>query len=138
MKILVCTDGSEYGEKAVKAGAISAKYFGFEVTLLHVIEDIVRYEELPDRPGFNIRKDKAKAILSRAKKVVEEVGKDIKCREEIGHGPVASEIVRIAEVGEYDGIWVGTKGTRGIKRMLLGDVADDVIHHAHCPVTVVR
>jgi nucleotide-binding universal stress UspA family protein len=138
MKILVCTDGSEYGEKAVKAGAISSKYFGFEMTLLHVIEDIVKYEEFPTTPGFSMRKEKAEAMLGRARKIVEEVGEDIKCQEEIAHGPVASEIVRIAEVGEYDGVFIGSKGTRGIKRMLVGDVADDVLRHAHCPVTVVR
>ena len=138
MKILVCIDDSEYGEKTAKAGAITAKTFGFEMTLLHVIEDIVKYEEMPNSPGYNLRKDKAEAILSRSKKVVEEVGKDIKCNELKAHGTVASEIVRIAEVGHYGGIFIGTKGTRGIKRMLLGNVADDVIRHAHCPVTVIR
>jgi nucleotide-binding universal stress UspA family protein len=138
MKILVCTDGSEYGEKAVKAAAVAAKYFGFEVTLVHVIEDIVKYEELPDDSGFKFRKETARKILSRAREIVEDVGESIQCEEHMAHGPVGSEIVRLAEDGEYDGIFVGTKGTRGIKRMLLGNVADDVIHHAHCPVTVVR
>ena len=138
MKILVCTDGSDYAEKAVKAGAVAAKYFDFEITLLNVIEDTVTYENFPSDPGFLIRKEKAEAILARAKRIVEEVDKEIKCDVKLAYGPVSSHIVRIAELGGYDGIFVGTKGTKGIKRMLLGDVADDVIRHAHCPVTVVR
>jgi nucleotide-binding universal stress UspA family protein len=138
MKILVCTDGSPFAEKAVKAGAIAAKYFGFEVTLLTVIEDVVSYEKFPDDPGFRIRKEKAEEVLARAKKILEDVSKDIKYNAKIAHGPVASQIVMIAEHGEFDGIFIGNKGMKAIKRMLLGSVADDVIRHAHCPVTVVK
>ena len=47
-------------------------------------------------------------------------------------------IGRIAEEGGYTSIFVGSRGNRGLKRMLLGSVADDVIRHAHCPVTIIR
>ena len=137
-EFLACTDGSPFAEKAVKASARSSKYSGHDLTLLHVIEDVVTYSELPNDPGFKIIKDKANAILAKAKKIVEEVSKDIKCNSLIAHGRVASEIVRISVEGKFDAIFVGTKGTRGIKRMLLGTVTDEVLHHAHCPVTVVR
>ena len=53
-------------------------------------------------------------------------------------GPVAAEIVRIAEEEGFTSIFMGSRGNRGLKRMLLGSVADDVIRHAHCPVTVIR
>jgi nucleotide-binding universal stress UspA family protein len=138
MQFLACTDGSTYAEKAVKAGAIAAKHAGYGLTLVYVIEDVVRYPDLPDDPGFRIRKEKGEAILAKAKEIVEEVDKDIECSLKIAHGPVSSEIARIAVAGDYSAIFLGTKGTRGIKRMLFGTVADDVIRHAHCPVTVVR
>ena len=138
MKILVCTDGSETAEKAVKAGAISASKFGFEVTVLSVIEDLVSYPTFPTDPGFLARKEEAETILSRAKKIVEEVRKDLKCDLQLAHGPVAPHIIRIAEAGKYDGIFIGTIGTKGVKRKLLGSVADEVLRHAHCPVTLIR
>lgn len=138
MQFLACTDGSTYAEKAVKAGAIAAKHAGYGLTLLYVIEDVVRYADLPDDPGFRIRKEKGEAILAKAKEIVEDVSKDIEFNLKIAHGPVSSEIARIGVSGDYSAIFLGTKGTRGIKRMLFGTVADDVIRHAHCPVTVVR
>ena len=53
-------------------------------------------------------------------------------------GPIAAEVLRVAEEGKYNGIWIGSRGYGGIKRMLLGSVADNVIRHAHCSVVVVR
>lgn len=138
MKILVCTDGSPYAEKAVKAAGIAANYFGFEVTILSVIEDVVTYDKFPEEPGFVIRKELAEETLKKAEDIIKGVNPDLKCNTRLAHGNVSSQIVKIAEHGEYDGIFIGTKGMRGIKRMLLGSVADEVIRHAHCPVTLVR
>jgi hypothetical protein len=33
---------------------------------------------------------------------------------------------------------IGSRGFGGLKRVLLGNVADSVVRHAHCPVLVVR
>ena len=138
MKFLACTDGSPYAEKAIKASAVAAKHAGYGLALLYVIEDVVSYADFPDNPGFRLRKEKADTILAKAKEIVEKVSKDIECSLKIAHGPVSSEIARIAVAGDFSAIFLGTKGIRGIKRMLFGTVADDVIRHAHCPVTVVR
>jgi nucleotide-binding universal stress UspA family protein len=138
MKIIVCTDGSKHGDKAVRYAAQLAKNYGIDLTILNVIEDVVPRQELPTYPGFKPHKERAETIVSRAKELAAEAHKDIICHERIACGPIASEIARIAEVEGYDGIFMGTKGTSGLKRMLLGSVAEDVIRHAHCPVTVVR
>jgi nucleotide-binding universal stress UspA family protein len=37
-----------------------------------------------------------------------------------------------------DFIVIGTRGKTGLKKMLLGSVASDVVTYAHCPVMVVR
>lgn len=138
MKIMVCTDGSEYGDKAVHYAARFADKYGIDLTILHVIEDTTTQEELPTYPGFTPKREEAERILSHAKKLAGEVSKKVTCHERIALGPITSEIVRIAEVEDFDGIVVGTKGVRGLKRMLIGSIARQVIRHAHCPVTVVR
>ena len=138
MKVMVCTDGSEYGDKAVQFAVRLASNYRLDLTLLHVIEETTPHEELPDSAVFKPKKEEAQAILSRAKKLADEISREVNYHEQIVCGPVSSEIVRIAELEGFDGIVIGTRGLRGLKRMLLGSVAQDVIQHAHCPVTVVR
>ena len=55
---------------------------------------------------------------------------------DIAEGPAAVAITRAAEAHEADEIIVGSRGV-GRVRALLGSVAHDVIHLAHCPVTVI-
>ena len=138
MKLIVCTDGSDYGDKAVKFAAEFAQNYKMDLTLLNVIEDIVPREKLPTHEGFKPKIENAEAILSHALKLAEEVSKDTKYGKRIACGPISSEIVRIAEIEDYAGIFLGTRGLTGLKRLLIGSVADDVIRHAHCPVVVVR
>lgn len=51
---------------------------------------------------------------------------------------VAKAVVKYAEDEGYDHIVTGSNGRVGIPRFLLGSVANNIIHRAHCPVTVVR
>jgi len=53
-------------------------------------------------------------------------------------GDPAREIVRMAEDVEADLIIVGTHGRRGIRRLLIGSVAEHVTRLASCPVLVMR
>jgi nucleotide-binding universal stress UspA family protein len=55
---------------------------------------------------------------------------------DIAVGPAAAAIVRAAETHDADEIVVGSRGV-GRMRALLGSVAHDVIHRAHCPVIVI-
>lgn len=53
-------------------------------------------------------------------------------------GPPASVITHTAERGGHDLIAIGTHGTRGFRRLLLGSVAESTIRHAPCSVLVVH
>jgi nucleotide-binding universal stress UspA family protein len=50
----------------------------------------------------------------------------------------ADSIVKYAQNKKADLIVIGTKGTTGVKRFLLGSVASGVVSHAKCSVLVVR
>ena len=138
MKVMVCTDGSECGNKTVVFAATFAEKYKVDLTILHVIEDIVPQKELPNYPGFKVKKDKAEEILAQTKQLAKDCCNVVNHKEKLACGPVSSEIVRIAEEEGFDVIVIGTRGLRGLKRMLLGSVAEAVLQHAHCPVTVVR
>jgi nucleotide-binding universal stress UspA family protein len=50
----------------------------------------------------------------------------------------ASTIVDYAESKNVDLLVIGSKGRTGLKKMLVGSTATDVVKYAHCPVIVVR
>lgn len=50
----------------------------------------------------------------------------------------ASTIVDYAESKNVDLLVIGSKGRTGLKKMLVGSTATEVVKYAHCPVIVVR
>jgi nucleotide-binding universal stress UspA family protein len=53
-------------------------------------------------------------------------------------GDPAEQIVRAADTHQADLVVMGTRGRTGLKRLLLGSVARNVLHHAHCSVLIVH
>jgi nucleotide-binding universal stress UspA family protein len=53
-------------------------------------------------------------------------------------GQVVREIVRLANEGNYDLIVIGARGVSLMREKLQGSITDGVIHHAHCPVLVMK
>ena len=56
----------------------------------------------------------------------------------IRQGNAAAEILHIADEEKADTIVIGSTGINTLKEFLLGGVSHKVIHHAKCPVTIVR
>ena len=136
LRILVPIDGSEMTDLVVKRSGQFTRWADTELTLLVVLEDVVSYKKIPGSPIYEERKKGAARILRKAKKDLSDHG--IECKTRIAAGPVAQEIVRVAEEEGFHGIFMGSRGLRGLKRMLLGSVADDVVRYAHCPVLIIR
>jgi len=136
LKILVAIDGSETGEMVVKRSGQLQKVTNCDLTILHVIEFGEHRDTILDHPYFHKKEEAAKKILGKAEKALEEYG--IKCKTIKTTGPVASEIVRIADEGDFEIIFVGSRGLGGVKRMLVGSVADKVMRDAECSVMLVR
>lgn len=136
IKVLATVDGSPTAEIVLKHCGRYAQLSGCDLTLIHVLEDVVPLKTLPDTPLYRERKQEGDKILDQAKKSLANHG--VACKTILAAGPVAAEIVRIAEDNQVDYIFMGHRGLRGLKRMLLGSVADDVSKYAHCAVTIIR
>lgn len=56
----------------------------------------------------------------------------------VAHGDPGATICEVAANEGFDLVVVGSHGSKVIRRMLLGSVSHHVLHHAPCPVLVVR
>lgn len=143
-KILVPTDFSSGAEKAALVAAGLAAAVGGRVKLVHVYSP--PSVMLPDGSTFAATpaelvaaNDHAEAALAEAKRALaERVGTSIPIDGCTLIGSAADEIVRLADSGKYDLVVMGTHGRSGIRRLVLGSVAEKVLRRAGIPVLTVR
>ncbi len=139
-RIVVPVDGSKGAGKAARFAAELAASTHAELILLHVFDAPAVAQmglEALDREGVARAKDYvAKGSFDAARAAIGETSVPIKTHSDIGHP--AHSIVGYADSCSADLIVMGTHGRSEIAGLLLGSVSEYVIHHAHCPVTVVR
>jgi len=136
LKVMVAVDGSPASENVLKHCSLTAHLSKWELTLIHVIEEVVSLKRIPDTPLYKEKKQEGYKILERAQKTL--MDHQVPSKTILAAGPVASEIVRMTEENQVDYLFVGNRGYRGLKRMLLGSVSDDVSKRAHCAVTIIH
>lgn len=142
--ILIASDGSEHALQAARVAAEIARRFEAKVTLLSVFDPPPT--PMPPVPGMEpvidpdvmlkYAEEVQEAVERRTGQVFEAAGVPYIMLREYGH-PV-DRIVSIAETEKADLIVMGSRGLGGIQSFLLGSVSDRVLHHAHCPVLIVR
>lgn len=137
MKVLVATDGSERAMKAVRRSLELAEREGADVTLLAVAyyfrSDI---DEMPLSIQESLDSESRKA-LDKAKALFDEKGVKVHTLLEPGLVP-ANVILKVAEEGKFDHVFLGSTGKTGINRYIIGSTATKVVANAPCSVTVLR
>ncbi|HEC96720.1 MAG TPA: universal stress protein [Nitrospirae bacterium] len=122
-KILIATDGSEFSSKAVHDALDIATACESEVVIVSVASNESEVRE-------------AEGLVREACKMAGEKG--IKVTTGTPVGTVYEMIIDLAEKENIDLIVVGSHGKTGLKRLLMGSVAERVIGHASCTVLVVK
>ena len=141
LKILIAVDGSEHANRAIEAVASMARS-SIELTavLLCVSPEPIFYGNYTAATIRQIEEDQKKqqdAILGRAVEHAARLG--LKLGEPArADGVIANEIVRIAVERKVDQIAMGTRGMGAVGNMLLGSVAQRVIHQSPVPVLLVK
>jgi nucleotide-binding universal stress UspA family protein len=141
-RILLATDGSEGARLASDTAATLVASTGSELHVVCVGPGLPFYE-LPDYPArfeetAAAQKREAQRVLDTEVKRLEDAGAAVtEARLETGDRPDRA-IIRLAEELGAGLLVVGSRGFGGLRGALMGSVSSSVVHHAHCPVMVVR
>ncbi|PTL85667.1 universal stress protein [Vitiosangium sp. GDMCC 1.1324] len=138
-RILVPLDLMEGSRNIVDYAIQLARPFNASIEVMHAWEppQYVAPDLLVAAPGWNPQ-SLEKTALDAARKELETLIGSFKGPVPITHrlevGEPAGAILRVAELGGFELIVMGTHGRRGLPRLLLGSVAQKVITRAKCPV----
>lgn len=134
-RILIAVDGEPLAAHAAKLGMELASALEAEIAFVHAIEP-----GLEQAPGIAPADLVAEAereggrLIAGLRQLLPQARPPL---EFIHVGKPAHEIVRTAKDWPADLIVIGSHARHGIKRALLGSVAEEVMRHAPCPVLVI-
>lgn len=131
-RILVYTDGSEDAALAAPVVVSLANQTGSELHMVHVWHTAAPFAS----PSW-FKSDAQRRLVEGVERIQDAGGTVTQTHIRKGH--TAAEVVRLAEEISADLIVVGTALGRGrMERWIMRGIADDIVHHAHCPVLVMR
>lgn len=134
-RILIATDGSAASSAGADHAINIAASYGGELVAVSVVE-------LPDEAFADAPKvvdqllEKARGYVAAVKTKADAAG--VACAVAVLEGPVFEVVTRIAREREVGLIVTGSHGRTGLRRLLVGSVAEKVIGYAPCPVLVVK
>jgi nucleotide-binding universal stress UspA family protein len=136
-KILAAVDGSLASVHAARKALELAEALHAELTLVHVEPPTVLPGDVPFAPIAELRD----AALARGAETLKNIIRtlersDVKTLNLIG--PPAEAIADIAADNDFDLVVAGNKGRGAVSRVLLGSVADRLVHICKRPLMVVR
>ena len=129
VEVLLATDGSESAKKAEIAALRISKSYNIRMAALYVVNVPSTSEQAE--------------LIKYGEKVLDEVVEDgkkngIAVQRILKLGSPSETILNVAKSLKVHTIVVGSEGRKGIKRVLLGSVAENVVRNAQCTVLVAR
>jgi len=141
-KILVPTDFSKASQAALPLARVMAQCFSAELLLVHVLE-LPHYPTLFEGTALVVPPidDTLRTQLGEQleRLLADEVSSHgVTGRAILREGPPTSELLDCAREESVDLIVIATHGYTGLRHMLLGSTAEQIVRLAPCPVLTVR
>lgn len=134
-RILVAVDGSAFSDAAVDQAISLGGICNSQIFVISVVDLYPEQMEVAPALVENMSKEVGQH-LDMAKQKIDKA--NIPCETIVHMGGKPHEfIVQEAKERAIDLIVMGTHGRSGIKRLLMGSVAQNVIGYAPCPVLVI-
>lgn len=135
-RILVAYDGSGSADKAFSFALDLAKKYRATLLVVAVVRPPDFAEDVETGAIIENSQSHYRRLLSRLEPEARNAGIQAKFEVAVGH-PV-EQIISHAEKSRSDLIVMGHRGKAFFERLRLGSTSKQVIHYAHCAVTVVR
>ncbi|HSC73066.1 MAG TPA: universal stress protein [Gaiellaceae bacterium] len=138
--IMLATDGSPTAEHATATAIELAKALGTDLVVVTVWE--IPYTTVGLAPApvtgelAQLGEEDARKVAAGAAARAEEAG--VETRTVILRGITVQELCTAAQTFDPRFLVIGSHGWGIVRRTLFGSVSTGVLHHAHCPVLVVR
>ena len=126
-------DGSETSSKAAEMAIDLAEKYGADLIALYIVAPNINFSQ-----AFYFAQENGQKIVDEVKRKAFAKKLNVQTEVLMDVGSVPKAIVEYAEKNNANLIVLGTKGISGIKRMLVGSTASEVVKYTHCPVMVVK
>lgn len=127
--IMVPTDGSKCSLKAEDIAISIAKNFKAKLVVVHVIDEKLIYP-------FEVLEEEGNTILDEAARKGKDEGVDVE--QVLIVGSPAHDMEKIVEKTGADLVVIGTHGKTGIRKILMGSVAENTIKTVKVPVLLAK
>src|SRR5215470_3595782 len=138
-ELVVGVDGSAASYAAVGWAAHEALLRGLSLNLVYVVAPMrINSAMAPNNTITQEQEGKARQVLSRARRIVDEWKSEARptVRTEFRYAGVVRSLVEASRDAQM--IVVGARGLDQFGWHMLGSVTSGLLHHAHCPVAVIR
>ncbi|MGW8192941.1 MAG: universal stress protein [Desulforhopalus sp.] len=136
-EIVAPVDLEENTEKVVDYAVTMSEKLSANLTILHVVELLRPVGEMV--MGSTTVAEYNKNRLTHAQELLDKILADRPgCKVEVVIGEIVDEIIAYAKNKKADLIIIGTHGSKGLEKLLLGSVAERVVKNAHCPTLVMN
>ncbi|GAA1422448.1 universal stress protein [Streptomyces thermospinosisporus] len=140
--IVLGVDGSPAGQRAIEFAFTEAELRGAPLLALHVWSTWTAALPPPPTPAApyanepEALREEEEQLLSQALAGHQEKHPDVPVERKVVRGGVRESLIEASRDARM--LVVGARGRGGFTGLLLGSVSQAMLHHAYCPVAVVR
>jgi nucleotide-binding universal stress UspA family protein len=134
-RILLATSGSEDAARATEAAVDLSAKSGSELHVVHVWHDV---------PGPYAHKFVKAELRRQGQEILDEQVQKIEAsgttvaKAHLRGGRTSDEIIELSDELGVGLLVVGSRGMGTMRRILVGSHSEEIVHHAHVPVLVVK
>ena len=140
MRILLASDASKYSEVAARKISTEFRTQGTEVLVLQAVAPALYGVPPQMAQGYAPElQDQLKQASESVERIAETLRKaGFKAESRVLENEIRSAILDAAHDWNADLIVLGSHGEKGLRKFLMGSVAESVARHAQCSVLIVR